>query len=149
MQSRRSLIYPQPVLGIDEVYGRRIPHPVHICCSWHFPRGTYMMCRCHVSVQWPVNNPVTGLHCFLYKLNRSLDNLSEGLPKKNFDCLIPGAVAQCSKCLTFRHCLTLSLPTHGKTEIAGLGLRNGLPNPYFTKASTSSTPRIRQWPRGV
>jgi hypothetical protein len=32
-----------------------------------------IICRCRIRVQWPVNNTVINLHCFLFKASRSLD----------------------------------------------------------------------------
>jgi hypothetical protein len=37
--------------------GGGIPAPVHICCIERDPEG-------RLSLQYPVNSPVTSLHCF-------------------------------------------------------------------------------------
>lgn len=44
-----------------------------------------MICRCHHSVYWPVNIPVTSLHCSLSKASKFLDSFSEGPSVKSFD----------------------------------------------------------------
>jgi hypothetical protein len=105
-----------------------------------------MICRFRLNVQWPVNNPVVSLHCFLSKAMRSLHSLSEGLPMKTFDCLIPGAAAQCSECLCFGLTLTFILPTQGEIETTGSGPRDGLLDRYLAKISASSLPWIPQSP---
>jgi hypothetical protein len=93
-----------------------------------------MICGCNIIVHCPVNNPVT-----------CLNNLSEGLPMKNYDCLISGAAAQCLECLSCTYSLTVTLQTHGEVEIADFWLRNALLSPSLVKASVSSLPWIRQW----
>jgi hypothetical protein len=59
---------------------------------------------------------------------------------KYFDSLIPGEASQPLDYLSFSHSLKLSLPTRGETEIAGLGVRNGLLNPSLAKTFMSILP---------
>jgi hypothetical protein len=66
MHSHRSSFYAQPELGIDRVHGRTLL-PVHISCM-KMPR-TYSCC---LNVQWPINDPVPSLYCFLCKNSKSL-----------------------------------------------------------------------------
>jgi hypothetical protein len=101
---------------------------------------------CHLSVQWPINSPVTGLHIFLSAARRSLHFFREGPSVKRFDCLIHSVAAQYLEYFLVSHYLILSLPIHG---IAGLGLRNKLFNLFPAKASTSSLPHCGQGPRGA
>jgi hypothetical protein len=91
---------------------------------------------CRFDVQWSVNNPVSNLHCFLSK---ALVSYSEGPSLKCFDCLMRGVAAQYSVCILVSQSI-LSMPTHGETGIAGSGPKNGLPDPFLAKASTSSLP---------
>jgi hypothetical protein len=105
--------------------------------------------RCCLNAQWPVNNPVTRLRCLLSKVIRSLDSLSEGLPVKNFDCVIFGTATECSECVAFNHSLTLSLPVHGEIEIAGLGSRNELLDHSIAQATTSILTRDTEEPNLV
>jgi hypothetical protein len=51
-------------------------------------------CRWRFTLEWPVNNPVTSLHCFLSKASRSLRQFLKG---PSIDCLIPGVVTQYSE----------------------------------------------------
>jgi hypothetical protein len=45
---------------MGKVCGRRIPFPLHMVFS-----ERPIMCRCHLSVHWPMKSPVTSLHFFL------------------------------------------------------------------------------------
>jgi hypothetical protein len=57
---------------------------------------------------------------------------------KSLYCLICGATAKFSECLSYSHSLNLSLPIYGEAEISGSELWNGLLNPFLVKATASS-----------
>jgi hypothetical protein len=69
-----------------------------------------IICRCCFNAQWPVNNPVTSLHCFLSKANRPLDRSKY---------LIPST----AECTSFNPSLTLKPTIQGEAEIDDLRFR--------------------------
>lgn len=135
MQRQRSLVYAQSVLSIDRVYGKDsffCPHFLHLVLSKRLA-----ICRSCLIVRWRADYPVTSLYCFLSKIIRFLDTLSrpsnEQLQLPHTWCGSP-----VFEMPLLQQLLVLSLSTQGEIKIAGLELRNGLPDSSLASVFASS-----------
>jgi hypothetical protein len=100
------MLEPEPSLlrlQYAQPCGRSIHLPVHISCTWSFPRSQQ-----YFNMQWPVKALLA-----VYTISRPRPVRPRVFIRKfsmnSFNSLIH--VLLCRKCLSFNHSLSVSLPT--------------------------------------